>query len=254
MQIFKNTSLSVLTIPAFDDNYIWLIHNNLYAAVIDPGDAIPVLNTLKNHNLTLSAILLTHHHIDHVGGVSDILQYFNVPVYGPADASIISITQPLKENDLIYIVTLRLELKVISVPGHTLRDIAYFVPSEGWLFSGDTLFSGGCGRLFEGTPEQMTYSLAKLAMLPDDTKVFCAHEYTLSNLRFAREIEPNNIALTIRFSITKYKLKQRQPTIPSTLSIEKKTNPFLRYTCPAIIACLKKTGRIPYNFSIEEQN
>lgn len=251
MSSIKTESLNVLAIPAFNDNYFWLIHNNIYAAIIDPGDAILVLNELRTHNLILSAILLTHRHIDHVGGVPDLLKYKKVPVYGPANEPIVGVTKSLKENDYVYIPTLQLNLKVIDVPGHTCGHIAYIAFSQGWLFSGDTLFAGGCGRLFDGTPEQMVQSLNKLAMLPHHIQIYCAHEYTLSNLRFAYEIEPNNILLKMRIIAEQNKRKQQQPTIPSTLHIEKQTNPFLRYNERSIITRLKKTGRISNKFLVE---
>lgn len=254
MSIIQTVSLHIVAIPAFNDNYFWLIHNNVYAIIIDPGDAIPILNVLKARQLILSAILLTHHHIDHVGGVPDLLEYIKVPVYGPTNDAIINITRSLKENDHVYIPTLKLNLKVIDVPGHTHGHIAYVAFSQGWLFSGDTLFAGGCGRLFEGTAEQMVKSLGKLAMLPNHIKIYCAHEYTLSNLRFAYEVEPDNIILKNRIVTEQNKRKQQHPTIPSTLAIEKQTNPFLRCTETTVITRLKKIGLISKTFAREQNS
>ncbi len=240
-----STSLSVLTVPAFDDNYLWLIHDGINAAVVDPGDAAPVIAALRTHGLTLAAILLTHHHADHVGGVPTLLQHAQVPVYGPAGEAIPTITEPLWGDDLLHVAALSLDLKVIDVPGHTKGHIAYYAARQGWLFCGDTLFAGGCGRLFEGTAQQMVASLAKLTALPGDTKVYCAHEYTLSNLRFAHEIEPGNTALTSRIAAEQAKRSHNEPTVPSTIALEIATNPFLRYKEKAVVARLQEAGRLP---------
>lgn len=236
--------LSILTVPAFQDNYLWLIHDGVNAAVVDPGDAAPILDCLNRHGLALAAILLTHHHADHVGGVPQLLERFSVPVFGPRQEPIPAITYPLGEGDVVTVPELGLELKVLDVPGHTRGHIAYHAPEESWLFCGDTLFAGGCGRLFEGTPEQMAASLEKLAALPGDTKVYCAHEYTLSNLRFALEVEPANMALQERFTREQAKRERDEPTIPSTIALEKETNPFLRYAEAAIADRLMTTGHV----------
>jgi hydroxyacylglutathione hydrolase len=243
-EIFSMRVLNVLTVPAFDDNYLWLIHDGVNAAVVDPGDAAPILAALKSNNLTLVAILTTHHHGDHVGGVATLLKSFNVPVYGPAHDPIPTVTIPLVENDIVTISELDLRLSVLEVPGHTLGHIAYVVSEQGWLFCGDTLFAGGCGRLFEGTPAQMLTSLDKLSSLPDDTKVFCAHEYTISNLRFARAAEPGNDALSARLLAEQAKRDQGIPTVPSSIGLEKSTNPFLRAREPAIARQLMEEGRV----------
>lgn len=221
--------LNVLTVPAFQDNYLWLIHDGANAAVVDPGDAAPILQALEAHRLSLAAILLTHHHADHVGGVPALLQRFPVPVFGPRNDAIPQVTHSLREGDHISIPEIGLDLEVLDVPGHTKGHIAYFAPKQGWLFCGDTLFAGGCGRLFEGTPEQMVASLTKLAALPDETQIYCAHEYTLSNLRFAKEVEPDNVSLQARIEHEQAKRDRGQPTVPSTIGVEKSTNPFLRF-------------------------
>ena len=236
--------LNVLTVPAFNDNYLWIIHDGSHAAVVDPGDAAPILAALKTHDLSLVAILLTHHHADHVGGVPTLLQHADVPVYAPRNDRIANVTQLLDEGDEVHIPQLDLTLSVLEVPGHTLGHIAYVAKEQGWLFCGDTLFAGGCGRMFEGTPKQFLSSLDKLAALPDDTKVFCAHEYTLSNLRFALAAEPDNAALAARLKEEQHKRDQDQPTVPSFIGLEKATNPFLRTRESAVVKQLTSEGRI----------
>jgi hydroxyacylglutathione hydrolase len=250
MNMRLNHQLSVVPIPAFSDNYLWLVHDGNHAAIVDPGDAAPVLAALDAHRLSLVAILLTHHHADHVGGVPSLLQKFKVPVFGPRTEPIKNITMPLAEGDLAEIPELNLTLSVLDVPGHTRGHIAYVAADQGWLFCGDTLFAGGCGRLFEGTPEQMIDSLTKLAALPDTTQVYCAHEYTLSNLRFAQEAEASNEAIRLRIQSEQRKRDQGIPTVPSTIGLEKLTNPFLRYQEPAIIESLLSTGRLAQPESI----
>jgi hydroxyacylglutathione hydrolase len=243
-ETFSMRVLNVLTVPAFNDNYLWLVHDGVSAVAVDPGDAAPIKAALKANNLSLVAILTTHHHSDHVGGVATLLQSYDVPVYGPAHDPIPTVTKPLVENDIVTIPELDWQLSVLEVPGHTLGHIAYVAKKENWLFCGDTLFAGGCGRMFEGTPPQMLASLDKLAALPDNTKVYCAHEYTVSNLRFALAAEPDNQALIARLKAEQAKRDQDVPTIPSNIGLEKSTNPFLRVRQPAIAQQLMTEKRV----------
>lgn len=228
-----DTPLLIHPIRAFRDNYIWTIHNQHYALVVDPGDAQPVLDYLEQNKLDLCAILITHHHSDHVGGVSVLHQHAPVPVFGPAHERIPCMDHPLIEGDTVNISELNLMLQVLDIPGHTLGHIAYIGPEM--LFCGDTLFGCGCGRLFEGTPTQMLNSLQKLARLPATTQVFCAHEYTLDNIAFALTIEPDNLALRARAQHDSARIALHQPTLPSSLEIELATNPFLRLHAPSIL-------------------
>jgi len=221
--------MKIIALPAFADNYIWLLHDGGRALAVDPGDAQPVLQALQRDGLHLAAILVTHHHPDHTGGVQALREATGAAVYGPARERIPAPYTPLKDGDIVTV--LDIAWKVIDVPGHTAGHIAFFAQDiEGapLLFCGDTLFSGGCGRLFEGTPAQMLASLDTLAALPGTTRVCCTHEYTLSNLRFARAVEPANQAL-LQYETECRALRERQmPTLPSTLSVERQINPFLR--------------------------
>ena len=216
----------VIRIPAFKDNYIWLLRKGASAVVVDPGDARPVLEVLARERLTLAAILITHHHADHQGGIEGLLAHFHAEVFAPATESITGSTQPLSGGETIFLEALGSEFEVIAVPGHTLGHLAYF--GSGCLFCGDTLFGGGCGRLFEGTPAQMHDSLQRLAALPGKTAVYCAHEYTEANLRFARVVESGNRQLIARIEAVTETRALGLATIPSSIALEQATNPFLR--------------------------
>ena len=230
----------IIRIPAFKDNYIWLLRKGASAAVVDPGDALPVLEVLQREGLTLTSILVTHHHADHQGGVKDLLAHYPVDVFGPASESITGITQPLFGGETIQLLPLEAEFKVHAVPGHTLGHLAYYGCDA--LFCGDTLFAGGCGRLFEGTPAQMFDSLTRLSALPEDTAVYCAHEYTEANLRFALAVEPRNKLLRNRMDEVLVARAKGWATVPSTLALEKATNPFLRCSKPDVIAAVHSRG------------
>lgn len=219
--------IQISALPAFTDNYIWLLqdHSTQRCAVVDPGDAAPVQAWLDAHpGWVLSDILITHHHHDHVGGVQALKNATQATVYGPASEDIPARDQALEDNDQISV--LGLDFDVYAVPGHTLGHIAYY--HHGLLFCGDTLFAAGCGRLFEGTPAQMHHSLSRLAALPEDTLVYCTHEYTLSNLRFAAAVEPGNPDIAARLEKVSQQRKEGVISLPSTLALEKLTNPFLR--------------------------
>lgn len=222
----------ITAIPAFDDNYIWLIRNNAdtHALVIDPGDAAPVIKLLDAKGLQLSAILVTHHHFDHVGGIAALVERYAPVVIGPANESIPGRTQAVTENQIVSLPHFAEKFRVIEVPGHTLGHIAYYSEDfpQPLLLCGDTLFSAGCGRLFEGTAEQMFQSLNKLAALPGNTQVFCTHEYTLSNLKFALAVEPGNKVIESYAEKVQTLRKQNLPSLPSTIEQELAINPFLR--------------------------
>ena len=219
-------------IPAFKDNYIWLLTQGSRAFVVDPGDAAPVLARLAADQLTLEGILVTHHHADHQGGIAELKACCQPEVFAPEKESITGCTRPLGGGECIEVLGQKVE--VMAVPGHTLGHLAYFAP--GALFCGDTLFGAGCGRLFEGTPAQMNDSLARLAALPDETLIYCAHEYTEMNLRFALAVEPDNPALRQRVLKVAGQRAAGQPSVPSTLAEEKATNPFLRCGEAAVIS------------------
>lgn len=233
--------LSISAINAFSDNYIWVLQNNTQAAIVDPGDAEVCINYLESENIKLNAILITHHHADHTGGIKKLIAYcqekhWPLTVYGPATEVIAGCDIKLVENDQVDLPDLGITFRVIDLPGHTLGHIAYFAGFDSFdeskvtpiLFCGDTLFSGGCGRIFEGTPEQMLNSLTKLAILPEHTKVYCAHEYTQANLKFALTVDPTNQNL-INYDWEVKKLREsNERTIPTSIKIEKLINPFLR--------------------------
>ena len=243
--------MKLIALPAFTDNYIWLLHNDVDAVVIDPGDGAPVLAALDRLQLKLTAILLTHHHADHIGGVPALLPRLQGPVYGPALEVIPDPCIRVSGGDKVQ--ALGLSFDVIDVPGHTSGHIAYFhSPQAGAadgadtdapvLFCGDTLFIGGCGRLFEGTPTQMHHSLQALAALPGDTRVCCAHEYTLSSLKFARAVEPDNAALA-HYTLQCEQLRAAElPTVPGRIADELAINPFLRCTVPTVMNAARSRG------------
>ncbi len=235
---------TVEPIPALSDNYVWLIAapDVDVAVVVDPGEAEPVLNALEEHGISGAAILLTHHHQAHVGGVGEIISQYPAPVYGPATEDISSVDRPVVGGDGVLIPQLGLELQVTDVPGHTAGHVAYVGPS--YAFVGDTLFAGGCGKIFEGTPSQMYNSLQTLGALPPATTIFCAHEYTATNLRFALEVESGNQALVQRLKDVRAARAQGLPTVPSTLAEELATNPFLRCGEPEVKAAAeRRVGR-----------
>ncbi|OGV78416.1 MAG: hydroxyacylglutathione hydrolase [Methylotenera sp. RIFCSPLOWO2_02_FULL_45_14] len=246
--------LQIISIPAFKDNYIWLIHNGSQAIVVDPGDALPVLNTLSQCQLTLHTILITHHHHDHIGGVNALVEkYPNVQIFAPKVEQYDFKHTQVSEPDVINLAAFNIEIALIDLPGHTLGHVAYYVAHHDhpWLFCGDTLFGAGCGRLFEGSPAQMLHSLQKLAALPAATQVFCTHEYTLHNIGFALTLEPNNSALRQRQHDT-LELRNRQlPSLPSTIALELATNPFLRCNSEEIQSSLQlKNATLLQAFSL----
>lgn len=236
--------MNIIPLPALRDNYIWLVHDGQHAAVVDPGDAGPVLAYLDRHGLELTAILITHHHADHVGGLQTLLEQHPVAVFGPAKEAITGVSHRVGEGDTISVPGLALTLQVLEVPAHTAGHIAYFAP--GMLFCGDTLFSAGCGRLFEGTAAQLQAALLRFAALADDTRVYCTHEYTLSNLAFARVADPDNAERDRYLAHCTALRAADTPTLPTTIGQEKQINPFLRADQPGVIAAVARhTGRRP---------
>jgi hydroxyacylglutathione hydrolase len=234
------SSLTVTAIPAFSDNYIWLLRTGgLVCAVVDPGDGREVIDRLEKDGFELDTILITHHHPDHIGGVPTLLRRWpEARVIGPEDQRISPPHRVVREGDVVSLKALGLDFEVVEVPGHTSTHIAYH--GHGVLFPGDTLFSVGCGRLFEGTPEQMQVSLDKLAELPGDTEVYCAHEYTRANCRFALAVEPENGDLREFCSWVDGQRRQGHPTLPSTIELERACNPFMRTREAAVIASARK--------------
>jgi len=226
---------SIIPIPAFADNYIWLLEQDGRTAVVDPGDAQPVLAYLQGAGLKLDVVLATHHHNDHVGGIPALLARFDVPVYGPANEQIPSRTHAMREGDRARLWD-AVAFDVLDIPGHTAGHIAYTGTFGGdrVVFCGDTLFACGCGKLFEGTPPQMWSSLQKLAALPPETRVYCGHEYTMSNIRFAKMADPGNPVLVQREAREQAKRARNEPTLPSTIGDELATNPFLRADRPEL--------------------
>lgn len=228
--------IHVHPIKAFNDNYIWILHDAAYAIAVDPGISDDVIHFLQTNNLKLIAILVTHHHSDHTGGIGDLRNLFDVPVYGPRSEIIPTVTHRVSEDEEIVIAELGINLMVLDIPGHTLGHIAFYMkhPFHA-VFCGDTLFASGCGRVFEGTYAQMYASLNKLSQLPNDTLIYCTHEYTLNNIRFAKYVDPDNLEL-IRFeSLCRQLRAEQKPTLPTRLGLEKAINPFLRCNDSRII-------------------
>lgn len=236
--------LEVFPIPAFRDNYIWAITTagHRHVAIVDPGDASPVIRAFDAQGLEPSAILVTHHHADHVGGIQTLLRrYPTLPVFGPRNEQIAGITHPLAQGDEVKVPGINARFTVLEVPGHTLDHIAYY--GQGMLFCGDTVFSVGCGRLFEGSAEQMHDSLGRIAALPPETLLYCAHEYTLDNIGFAKWVEPENPDLRQREAEAFALIDQDRPTVPSTLELELRTNPFLRTQVPTVVEAAERYAR-----------
>lgn len=245
--------MQLFAIPAFVDNYIWLLADDSNRClVVDPGDAVPVERFLADNEMTLSAILITHHHPDHIGGLQRLAQQWPVPVYGPDNSAIAGITNPVHDGDRITLTSPALSFDVLEVPGHTLDHIAFYSDTlpEPLLFCGDTLFSAGCGRLFEGTPEQMDRSLQRLSALPDDCRVCCTHEYTEANLRFALAVLPDDPAFNQRNHEVALLRAVGKPSLPSSIGIEKSSNPFLRIDDKQLQSSLENELKKP----LEEHN
>ena len=232
----------IAAIPALDDNYIWAIHNDREAVVVDPGDDAPVLDFLTAENLALTAILCTHRHHDHVGGIAKLRAVYNVPVYGRAHEKNPHITHALAGGEHLRLNAFDLDFEILDVPGHLDDHIAYFCARDQILFCGDIIFGAGCGKNFEGTGAQLYGSLQRLAALPDATLIYCAHEYTASNLRFSNICDPGNPDIARRIADTHRLREQNLPSVPFTLALEKATNPFLRCTIPNIVETLKRRG------------
>ena len=234
----------ITAIPALRDNYIWAIHNDQYAAVVDPGEAAPALAFLDTHGLRLNAILCTHRHADHTGGIARLRELYNVPVYGRRHPGNPLASHDLREGDRLDPDALNIgagiAFDILEIPGHLDDHLAYLAP--GILFCGDVLFGAGCGRNFEGTLAQLFHSLQRLAQLPGDTRVYCAHEYTAANLRFALACEPHNPDIQRRIEQTAQQRAANLPTVPSIIALQKATNPFLRCTQPELIRTLQRRG------------
>ncbi len=241
--------IRIIPVPAFADNYLWLFHQpgQKLAYVVDPGDATPVEAALAEHDLQLAGILVTHHHADHIGGIEALCRHWQVPVYGPDSANIPQVTDPVAEGESLSLAIAAdgacVTFDVLEVPGHTLDHIAYHCADEATVFVGDTLFVGGCGRMFEGTASQMQASLQKLRELPADTRIYCAHEYTQANYRFAEAVEGGNPAVIARVAEVAAARAQEQATVPSRLQQELETNPFLRWDSPAVVRAAEQQSQ-----------
>lgn len=230
--------LNITPIPAFSDNYIWLMQRGQKAAIVDPGDHRPVIEALEQHGLELAYILLTHHHADHIGGVNQLSRRYDPTVFGPADERIPDHVMRVAQGDTVTLEDMGLAFSVIEVPAHTRSHIAFY--GHDMLFSGDTLFSIGCGKLFEGTPEQMQVAMDKLAALPDETRVYCGHEYTASNCEFALRVEPGNDALKRRHAEVLELRSRGDVSLPSTIGGERQANPFMRTRCDGVVSAARE--------------
>lgn len=237
--------ITVSCVPALEDNYIWLLgHTGSHAvAIVDPGEVQPVLAAVAHQHWEPAAILLTHHHADHTAGAAELAGRFDIPVYGPEDTRIPAVTRPVHDGTRVQLDALGLTLTVMATPGHTRSHVCYAGPDV--LFCGDTLFTAGCGRLFEGTPQQMHASLSRLNALPEATLVYCAHEYTEANLRFALVVEPDNPAIQARLATVMAQRSQGKPTVPAPLVLERQTNPFLRTADPVVVAAAERFAGRP---------
>ena len=235
--------MQVKALPLFEDNYAWLIHNHTHGWIIDPGQAAPVVNLAKQLNITLAGMLITHRHWDHVGGINELSQQMNIPVYGPANTHQ-GINKPLSEGSTLNLASMPLE--VWHTPGHTSEHLSYFAPRQGWLFCGDTIFSAGCGRVkSSGNVVQLFHSIKRIRQLPEDTLLFCSHEYTLANLAFAATIEPTNATIAqLHHKVTQLH-QQGLPSLPTTLATELACNPFLRLQQAAVIQHTKLSAPAP---------
>lgn len=244
--------INIQPLKAFKDNYIWAIIDieTKTTAVVDPGDATPVIEFLNQHHLTLKTILITHKHHDHCGGVKQLQEKYHPDIIGPSHSDVLT-TRQVKEGDIVFLADTNLSFQVLEIPGHTLEHIVFYCASEKMLFCGDTLFSAGCGRVFEGTYEQMWQSLEKLRQLPEDTKIYCGHEYTEANLRFAKAVEPENVEIDTYMEKVISLRSHDQPTLPSLLSLEKKVNPFLRVSELNVIRNVEKKTGLTLNQSID---
>lgn len=247
----------IITVPAFTDNYIWLIcdENKKYAAIVDPGDAIPVITTLEKNQIQPIAIIITHFHHDHVGGIDDLIhRYPELPVYGPSNENIPFMTHALDGDEKFHLDKLNIDLQVMNVHGHTAGHIAYYLNESngnGKLFCGDTLFAAGCGRVFNGTLNDLHNSLQKIAQLPEDTLIYCAHEYTLDNIGFAKWVEPDSGDIKAREEADQALIEANKATVPSLLSLELQTNPFLRTDKPHVMKRVEEATGKTLNNSAE---
>ncbi len=232
--------LTITAIPALKDNYIWAIHNTRHAIVVDPGEAAPVLDFLQRRKLQLQAILCTHRHHDHIDGIAELREVYNVPVYGRSHPRNPHITNDLREGDVLKLEAPSISFDIIETPGHLEDHIVFIAPDA--VFCGDIMFGAGCGKNFEGTYTELHHSLMRLAALPDDTRVYCAHEYTEYCLGFAKLCEPKNPALQQRIVDTKKLRADDLPSVPSTIALEKATNPFIRCSSPELIRTLQAHG------------